>query len=36
VHLTDEQAAALSFGTVLSLPPLLDTLPAEFAEALGT
>ncbi|WP_219417492.1 iron-siderophore ABC transporter substrate-binding protein [Pseudonocardia nigra] len=34
VNLTDEQAAALSFSTVLSLPSVLDTLPDQFAEAL--
>lgn len=35
VNLTDEQAAALSFSTVLSLPALLDTVPGELAARLG-
>jgi iron complex transport system substrate-binding protein len=36
VDLTEEQGSALSFSSVLSLPVLLDTLPAEFAAHLGT
>ncbi len=35
VNLTEEQGVALSFSSVLSLPELLDTLPAEFAARLG-
>jgi iron complex transport system substrate-binding protein len=35
VSLTEEQGVALSFSSVLSLPALLDTLPAEFAARLG-
>jgi len=36
VGLTEEQGVALSFSSVLSLPALLDQLPAEFAAHLGT
>ncbi|GAA1207174.1 iron-siderophore ABC transporter substrate-binding protein [Pseudonocardia alaniniphila] len=36
VGLTEEQGVALSFSSVLSLPALLDELPAEFAAHLGT
>ena len=35
VELTEEQGVALSFSSVLSLPALLDELPAEFAARLG-
>jgi iron complex transport system substrate-binding protein len=35
VELTEEQGVALSFSSVLSLPTLLDELPAEFAARLG-
>jgi iron complex transport system substrate-binding protein len=35
VSLTQEQGVALSFSSVLSLPALLDELPAEFAARLG-
>lgn len=35
VNLTQEQGVALSFSSVLSLPALLDELPAEFASSLG-
>jgi iron complex transport system substrate-binding protein len=35
VELTQEQGVALSFSSVLSLPALLDELPAEFAARLG-
>jgi iron complex transport system substrate-binding protein len=35
VELTEEQGVALSFSSVLSLPALLDELPARFAERLG-
>jgi iron complex transport system substrate-binding protein len=35
VELTEEQGVALSFSSVLSLPALLDELPAEFATRLG-
>lgn len=35
VNLTQEQGVALSFSSVLSLPALLDELPAEFATRLG-
>jgi iron complex transport system substrate-binding protein len=35
VRLTQEQGVALSFSSVLSLPALLDELPAGFAAALG-
>jgi iron complex transport system substrate-binding protein len=35
VELTEEQGVALSFSSVLSLPSLLDDLPAEFAARLG-
>jgi iron complex transport system substrate-binding protein len=35
VSLTQEQGVALSFSSVLSLPALLDELPAEFAAHLG-
>jgi iron complex transport system substrate-binding protein len=35
VNLTQEQGVALTFSSVLSLPPLLDDLPAEFAARLG-
>ncbi len=35
VELTEEQGVALSFSSVLSLPALLDELPAEFAGRLG-
>jgi iron complex transport system substrate-binding protein len=35
VNLTEEQGVALSFSSVLSLPALLDELPAEFAARLG-
>ncbi|HLU56693.1 MAG TPA: iron-siderophore ABC transporter substrate-binding protein [Pseudonocardia sp.] len=35
VELTQEQGVALSFSSVLSLPALLDELPAEFAAHLG-
>ncbi|OLT14489.1 hypothetical protein BJF78_18635 [Pseudonocardia sp. CNS-139] len=35
VSLTEEQGVALSFSSVLSLPSLLDTLPAEFAARMG-
>jgi len=34
-NLTQEQGVALSFSSVLSLPALLDELPAQFAAALG-
>jgi iron complex transport system substrate-binding protein len=33
VTLDDEQSAALSFGSVLSLPSVLDTLPGRLARA---
>ncbi|MEN3266052.1 hypothetical protein [Pseudonocardia sp.] len=36
VDLTEEQGVALSFSSVLSLPALLDELPAEFDAHLGT
>jgi iron complex transport system substrate-binding protein len=36
VGLTEEQGVALSFSSVLSLPALLDQLPAEFVAHLGT
>jgi iron complex transport system substrate-binding protein len=35
VELTEEQGVALSFSSVLSLPALLDELPAEFAARLA-
>ena len=35
VTLDDRQSAALSFSSVLSLPEVLDTLPAGLAAALG-
>jgi iron complex transport system substrate-binding protein len=35
LSLTEEQGVALSFSSVLSLPSLLDTLPAELAARLG-
>jgi iron complex transport system substrate-binding protein len=35
VDLTEDQGAALSFSSVLSLPMLLDDLPGEFAAHLG-
>jgi iron complex transport system substrate-binding protein len=35
VELTEEQGVALSFSSVLSLPALLDELPAEFAAHLA-
>jgi iron complex transport system substrate-binding protein len=35
VNLTQEQGVALSFSSVLSLPALLDQLPAEFAAHVG-
>ncbi|MGH3586100.1 MAG: iron-siderophore ABC transporter substrate-binding protein [Pseudonocardia sp.] len=35
VSLTQEQGVALTFSSVLSLPALLDELPAEFAAHLG-
>ncbi|GAA1282656.1 hypothetical protein GCM10009609_54160 [Pseudonocardia aurantiaca] len=35
LNLTEEQGAALSFGSVLSLRALLDTLPAQVATRLG-
>jgi iron complex transport system substrate-binding protein len=35
VNLTQEQGVALSFSSVLSLPALLDELPAQFATAVG-
>jgi iron complex transport system substrate-binding protein len=35
VELTEEQGAAMSFGSVLSLPALLDELPAQLAAAVG-
>jgi iron complex transport system substrate-binding protein len=35
VELTEEQGVALSFSSVLSLPALLDELPAELAARLG-
>jgi iron complex transport system substrate-binding protein len=35
VTLTEEQGVALSFSSVLSLPALLDTLPAELGERLA-
>jgi iron complex transport system substrate-binding protein len=35
VSLTEEQGVALSFSSVLSLPSLLDTFPAELAAHLG-
>jgi len=35
VNLTQEQGVALSFSSVLSLPALLDELPADFAAALA-
>nr|WP_239029310.1 iron-siderophore ABC transporter substrate-binding protein [Pseudonocardia acidicola] len=35
VTLTEEQGVALSFGSVLSLPALLDSLPPQFAERLA-
>ncbi|OZM76620.1 iron-siderophore ABC transporter substrate-binding protein [Pseudonocardia sp. MH-G8] len=35
VNLSQEQGVALSFSSVLSLPALLDELPAQFAGALG-
>ncbi|GAA0946122.1 iron-siderophore ABC transporter substrate-binding protein [Pseudonocardia zijingensis] len=35
VQLTEEQGVALTFSSVLSLPALLDELPAEFAAHLG-
>ena len=35
VELTEEQGVALSFSSVLSLPALLDELPAEFATRPG-
>jgi iron complex transport system substrate-binding protein len=34
--LVEDQGAALPFRSVLTLPVLLDTLPAEFAAHLGT
>src|SRR3954470_7029954 len=35
VALTDEQGTAMSFSSVLSLPALLDTYPAQLAAAVG-
>jgi iron complex transport system substrate-binding protein len=35
LNLTTEQAVALSFSSVLSLPSLLDTIPGELAARLG-
>lgn len=35
VTLDDEQSAALSFSSVLSLPAVLDTLPGQLAAAVG-
>ena len=35
VELTQEQATATSFSSVLSLPALLDELPAQLAAAVG-
>ncbi len=35
MNLTTEQAVALSFSSVLSLPALLDSMPAQLAAALG-
>jgi iron complex transport system substrate-binding protein len=35
VNLSEEQGVALSFSSVLSLPALLDTLPAAFTARLG-
>jgi iron complex transport system substrate-binding protein len=34
VTLDDQQSAALSFSSVLSLPAVLDTLPEQIAAAL--
>jgi iron complex transport system substrate-binding protein len=36
VALDDEQSAALSFSSVLSLPEVLDSLPPQIAKGLGT
>jgi iron complex transport system substrate-binding protein len=35
VSLDDEQAAALSFSSILSLPAVLDTVPGQLAAAVG-